>query len=226
MLPRIPLFLLERFSESTSAPFKRTTLREETTHKGMKLSFQMNGSSFETTRFLLAILYSTTRFTFLNGWPLIEGPACFNPPMNCSLVGIAPIFAFNNTFYLMGQNFNSIVGGFVYRGSKLEALKGSYIFAESTTATILNLTPASNDLYNNSVSILGFLNNVESQIRTFGVDSNEELYLADYVDGFLYGFQVMSLMNTTQSSGGTATGTEMNSGTETGTGSQTNTGTS
>lgn len=61
------------------------------------------------------------------GWRLMEGPACYNPEKNCEQgqTLIKPIF-----HYLHNSSRVCVVGGYVYRGKGIPALRGQYIFAD------------------------------------------------------------------------------------------------
>ncbi|MFA6261218.1 MAG: PQQ-dependent sugar dehydrogenase [Bacteroidia bacterium] len=60
------------------------------------------------------------------GWRIMEGNHCFNPSKNCKTTGLTlPIHEYNHN---IGK---CIIGGFVYRGNKLN-WKGKYFFADWT----------------------------------------------------------------------------------------------
>jgi hypothetical protein len=130
------------------------------------------------------------------------------------LVGLEPIFALNHSLSLSScsscnNEYFAIVGGHVYRGPTISSINGSYIFAESYSATVFVLSYTS-DPFNNTVTILGSL--PKAQISTFGLDKDGELYFADYKNGYIYGL----MSNTTEpSESATSSGTET-SGTDTG----------
>lgn len=61
------------------------------------------------------------------GWRLMEGPACYNPEKNCEQGKnlIRPIY-----HYLHSSSKVSVVGGYVYRGKGISALRGQFVFAD------------------------------------------------------------------------------------------------
>ena len=66
------------------------------------------------------------------GWPIREGPACFNPqnwsqPLeSCPTGGLSePIIA-----YAHQDDLSAIIGGMVYRGKAIPDLVGSYVFGD------------------------------------------------------------------------------------------------
>jgi glucose/arabinose dehydrogenase len=59
------------------------------------------------------------------GWPITEGSACFNPPRGCSRTGLtAPALDYGHA------EGCSVTGGYVYRGSGIPALQGTYFYAD------------------------------------------------------------------------------------------------
>lgn len=76
------------------------------------------------------------------GWRIREGSGCFDPdnfgrvPASCPEVGaggeplIGPILEYSHA---VGT---SVIGGFVYRGAALPALRGRYVFGDFASATI------------------------------------------------------------------------------------------
>lgn len=59
------------------------------------------------------------------GWRLTEGTHCYNPSSGCDTKGITmPITEFSH------HEGISVIGGYVYNGTKVSNLKGRYIFAD------------------------------------------------------------------------------------------------
>ena len=73
----------------------------------------------------------------------------------------------------------SIVGGFVYAGSRYPALRGHYIFGDFISSSLWLLPPGSTEP--TSYWELGLL-----QPSTFGVDAAGELYVASFTEGKLF----------------------------------------
>jgi len=96
--------------------------------------------SFDRLRGDLLVIDEGTRLTEVNkiergknyGWGVLEGTSCVSTP--CSLPSAtSPLFTVSTT--------ESFVGGFVYHGSRLPELEGSYIFADSASGEIHASTP-------------------------------------------------------------------------------------
>ena len=70
------------------------------------------------------------------GWRLMEGQACFNPATNCEAPGLErPVVVYAN-----GNGRCAIIGGYVYRGTRLSALVGTYLYADLCSGEIFGLT--------------------------------------------------------------------------------------
>lgn len=60
------------------------------------------------------------------GWRLMEGFACFNPPSNCNPGGLTlPVID-----YPHASGTCSVTGGYVYRGTAIPSLRGTYFYAD------------------------------------------------------------------------------------------------
>ena len=110
------------------------------------------------------------------GWNVLEGSSCFQTP-NCQTAGFRlPLFEYNHA-----SGDQSITGGYVYRGARLPALYGAYIYGDFISGRIWALhwegvsapvnTPLV-DMANNSLT-------------TFGIDAGGELYFC-LLDGRIY----------------------------------------
>jgi glucose/arabinose dehydrogenase len=59
------------------------------------------------------------------GWKIMEGRHCFSPRANCNMQGLTlPQFEYSH-----GQGC-AIIGGFVYRGSRIPSLVGRYLYSD------------------------------------------------------------------------------------------------
>jgi glucose/arabinose dehydrogenase len=106
------------------------------------------------------------------GWRIMEGNHCYNPESGCnqSRLGL-PIAEYDHDKGI------SVTGGYVYRGKKLPALQGRYVFGDwkgkmyfleekAGKFTLLNL------------NIEGKKDNdLDLDINSFGEDENGELYI-------------------------------------------------
>ncbi|MDJ0834447.1 MAG: PQQ-dependent sugar dehydrogenase [Gammaproteobacteria bacterium] len=111
------------------------------------------------------------------GWRCYEGTAAYNTS-GCSDSYIAPIHEYGRS------EGRSITGGFVYRGSLIPSLVGSYIFSDYYPGPIWALsnpysTPVASELINNSTT-------ASSYISSFAEDADGELYAVSRVDGYIY----------------------------------------
>lgn len=76
------------------------------------------------------------------GWPLREGEVCRSTLTDCDAPGIPPVHAWPP--YSGGHPCGAgVIGGFVYRGSAMPALRGWYIYSDLCSGDILAIDPAS-----------------------------------------------------------------------------------
>lgn len=113
------------------------------------------------------------------GWRVMEANECFKSA-NCNKEGLAlPVWS-----YLQGgETGRSVTGGHVYRGKKLQALVGRYVYGDYVTGNIWTLTANKSGKYDNA-----FLMQHKGSISSFGEDANNELYVCSYGDGKIYTF--------------------------------------
>ncbi|HEX3323026.1 MAG TPA: PQQ-dependent sugar dehydrogenase [Terriglobales bacterium] len=103
------------------------------------------------------------------GWNIMEGAHCFNPPIGCDMTGlILPIIEYAH------PEGETVIGGFVYRGSALPALAGSYVFGDFTGGQIWSAAESSGT-WNRTILL-----STSRSISSFGEDAAGELYLVDY----------------------------------------------
>ena len=126
------------------------------------------------------------------GWRVMEGNHCYNPKEDCEPTGELPIFEYpNDANYmkiLIGMDEPnvdgcSVTGGYVYRGSAISELQGTYFFADYCSGNIWTFkekngkaTEFQNRTEEISLGGGGFTNYISS----FGEDNNGELYIVDY----------------------------------------------
>lgn len=111
------------------------------------------------------------------GWNIMEAEDCFGKA-NCDTAGmILPVWS-----YRQGpQTGSSVTGGHVYRGKKVKALQGKYIYGDYVTGNIWALSPGGKSKYTNALLIKH-----NGTISSFGEDANSELYVCSYGDGKIY----------------------------------------
>ncbi len=105
------------------------------------------------------------------GWNIMEGNHCYQP-VTCDATGLTP------PIYEYGHNVGeTIIGGFVYRGSNHSDLVGKYIYGDYINGQIWALNYSSSHVDNL------LLDDTHLAITAFGLDENNELFIADYGGG-------------------------------------------
>ncbi len=104
------------------------------------------------------------------GWSFLEGTHCFEPSTGCPTAGLVPpVIEYRH------DPACAVVGGYVYRGSRFPALRGTYFYGDFCTgfirsvrlmggATVPAFTPLSPPLTNDNVA-------------SFGEDADGEVYV-------------------------------------------------
>jgi len=110
------------------------------------------------------------------GWRLMEGQACFNPPTGCEAPGLERPVA----VYATGGGRCAIIGGYVYRGTRLPALTGMYLYADLCSGEIFGLAEVAPGVWQSTL-----LMDTNLRPLTFGQDVHHELYLGSD-DGTVY----------------------------------------
>ena len=126
------------------------------------------------------------------GWRVMEGNHCYNPKENCDSTGLMPILEYPNDANYMkvltgmdepNVDGCSVTGGYVYRGSAINRLQGTYFFADYCSGNIWTFKEKNGkatEFQNRTEEINlgggGFTNYISS----FGEDNNGELYIVDY----------------------------------------------
>jgi len=103
------------------------------------------------------------------GWRKMEGKHCFNPSSGCN----------NGTLRLPVLEYShsagcSITGGYVYRGTKIPAIAGMYLYSDYCTGFIRGAKKV------NGVWTTTLLLSTPHNISTFGQNESGELYIADH----------------------------------------------
>jgi len=103
------------------------------------------------------------------GWNIMEGTHCFNPSTGCDMTGLTlPIFDYSHA------EGAAVIGGYVYHGSAIPTLAGTYLFSDFGSGTLWNLTEGPPGTWTRST-----LMSTGRPISSFGQDSTGELYLVD-----------------------------------------------
>ncbi|MBN1783062.1 PQQ-dependent sugar dehydrogenase [bacterium] len=112
------------------------------------------------------------------GWNTMEGKHCYNPPSGCSATGlILPVEEYEHN---IGR---SVTGGYVYRGTRLLGLYGTYLYGDYVTRWIWGIR------YENGVKLENTLiGQCPSSITSFGEDESGDVYVVGQ-DGRIYRFQ-------------------------------------
>lgn len=105
------------------------------------------------------------------GWRIMEGAHCHIPEVGCDQTGLEPPIA----EYATGQDGCSVTGGFVYRGSRIPALVGRYVFGDYCSGRIWMLTETRGNRWSMAQTLGTGL-----RISSFGEDQAGELYVVDH----------------------------------------------
>lgn len=107
------------------------------------------------------------------GWNVVEGSHCYNAK-TCDKTGFTP-----PAVEYPHDEGCSITGGFVYRGKALPALDGRYFYADYCTGLLRSFTWTAPSYVRDHWNWKGAIDRkgVLSQISSFGVDHDGELYV-------------------------------------------------
>jgi glucose/arabinose dehydrogenase len=107
------------------------------------------------------------------GWNLAEGAHCYPPGASCSFAGLTlPV-----TEYDHSQGC-AVTGGYVYRGSRVPALAGKYLFGDFCGKEIWALSGNPRSRWTQSLIMQTNLS-----IASFGEDQSGEVYVVDLSGG-------------------------------------------
>ncbi len=108
------------------------------------------------------------------GWNVMEGLHCFNPPTGCSTAGLTmPVFEYDHS-----QGDEAVIGGHIYRGTKIPSLEGAYVFGDFISGRIWALTQTGSTLTRTFL-----LNTAANDLSSIGRDQLGEMYVARYSSG-------------------------------------------
>ena len=105
------------------------------------------------------------------GWNVMEGLHCFTTGCNTSGL-LLPVAEYSHAEGV------AVIGGYVYRGSSMPALAGSYVFGDFGAGTIWRLTQDASGAWQRVLLL-----SRGPSISSFGRDSAGELYVLDYGAG-------------------------------------------
>ena len=110
------------------------------------------------------------------GWNITEGPDCFNAS-SCDRSGLtAPVASFSHA-----SGDCTIIGGYVYRGTRYPALEGGYVFGDDCSGAIRLLSAADAVATGSATPVdVGLM---EGSLVSFGQADDGELYAVDYSGG-------------------------------------------
>jgi glucose/arabinose dehydrogenase len=112
------------------------------------------------------------------GWRLTEGVECFNPATNCPRTGITfPLAVYSHDLGI------SVTGGYVYRGARVPALNGLFLYGDFGSGRMWGLRYANGKGTALELGLSGL------SPSTFGMDKSGEVYVGSYSEGRIYRFK-------------------------------------
>ena len=109
------------------------------------------------------------------GWNLMEGAHCFPPGSSCNTGGLLlPIAEYGHN----AAGGEAIIGGFVYRGSAISGLVGTYVFGDLSSGHLWGLKQDASGNWQQTLVLTHSLT-----VSSFGQDAAGELYLVNYGNG-------------------------------------------
>jgi glucose/arabinose dehydrogenase len=103
------------------------------------------------------------------GWRRWEGRHCYNPPTGCDPAGVTmPVAEYGHGLGC------SVIGGVVYRGEAIPALRGGYLFSDYCTGTLWAI-----DAGSNAVQAPATLVETGASVSSIGTGEDGEVYLTD-----------------------------------------------
>jgi glucose/arabinose dehydrogenase len=110
-----------------------------------------------------------------HGWNVMEGSHCFQPSSGCNTSGLTmPINDYGR------DQGGTVIGGFVYRGTAIAGLAGTYVFGDFISGRIWGLQQGSSGTWQRTE-----LASTGKAISSFGRDDAGELLVVDY-DGAVW----------------------------------------
>jgi glucose/arabinose dehydrogenase len=116
------------------------------------------------------------------GWKTLEGPSCFGGATEpCNTTGFTPAVV------LYEHDFGcSVIGGYVYRGTRIPGLRGTYIYSDYCSGNFGSLRMQAGQ----PTELRDITQDINpgdlSLITSFGVDNGGEMYVLTQLPGGLY----------------------------------------
>jgi glucose/arabinose dehydrogenase len=110
------------------------------------------------------------------GWNKMEGTICYPPgTASCDTAGLSlPITEYGHD----AAGGSAVIGGFVYRGTAIPGLVGTYLFGDFSSGNVWGLRQDAQGAWQRTLMFTHSL-----AISAFGRDAAAELYLVDYGNG-------------------------------------------
>jgi glucose/arabinose dehydrogenase len=108
------------------------------------------------------------------GWRLKEGTTCFHPPADCDPANVT-------TPPTVTRNHNdvcAVIGGHVYRGASIPALRGAYLYGDYCSGRIWSFVWAAGNVMSELEHSLD-RSSPQLMISSFGQDALGEVYVVD-----------------------------------------------
>jgi hypothetical protein len=108
----------------------------------------------------------------------MEGLHCFKPSRLCDQDGLRlPVLEYGHD-----GGRCSITGGYVYRGARSPALRGTYLFGDYCSGELFGISASVADA-GSPVTTAPVLLRTKLRISSFGEDESGEVYLVDHRGG-------------------------------------------
>ncbi len=109
------------------------------------------------------------------GWNVLEGKHCYSPRADCDPSGtVLPVLEYS------ANKGCSVIGGYVYRGSAIPELVGTYLYGDYCSGQVRGFRYEDGEAVGESLLVDSGFN-----ITSFGEDSNGEIYALSQ-DGGIY----------------------------------------
>ncbi len=106
-----------------------------------------------------------------HGWDRMEGDRCYEPMSGCDRTGLMLPVA----FYTHAAGRCSIVGGLVYRGTKVPAIAGAYVYGDTCTGEVWAVSTA-----NGTVGAPVLIASGAGPLSSFATDAEGEIVLLSF----------------------------------------------